>query len=33
MIAVAPSQIIEVRSDPNEIEDGWIDFDFQGGRQ
>ena len=33
VMAVAPSQIIEVRSDPNEIEDGWIDFDFQGGRQ
>jgi hypothetical protein len=33
VMIVDPNQIIEVRSDPSEIEAGWIDFDFQGGRQ
>ena len=33
VMAVDPNQIIEVRSDPSEIEFGWIDFDFQGGRK
>ncbi len=33
VMAVAPNQIIEVRSDPSEIEFGWIDFNFEGGRQ
>ena len=33
VMAVDPNQIIEVRSDPSEIEFGWIDFDFEGGRQ
>jgi hypothetical protein len=33
VMAVDPNQIIEVRSDPSEIEFGWIDFDFKGGRQ
>ena len=32
VMTVEPNQIIEVRSDPNEIEAGWIDFDFEGGR-
>jgi hypothetical protein len=32
-MAVQPNQIIEVRSDPSEIEFGWIDFTFEGGRQ
>jgi hypothetical protein len=31
-MTVEPNQIIEVRSDPNQIEAGWIDFDFEGGR-
>jgi uncharacterized protein YbjT (DUF2867 family) len=33
VMTVAPNQIIEVQSDPSEIEKGWIDFDFEGGRQ
>lgn len=33
VIAVNPNQIIEVRSDPNQMELGWIEFCFQGGRQ
>ena len=33
VMTVDPNQIIEVRSDPSEIEFGWIDFDFQGGRK
>jgi len=33
VMTVAPNQVIEVRSDPSEIENGWIDFSFQGGRQ
>ena len=33
VMAAAPNQIIEVRSDPSEIEFGWIDFYFEGGRQ
>jgi len=32
-MTVAPNQIIEVRSDPSEIENGWIEFNFEGGRQ
>jgi hypothetical protein len=32
VMTVEPNQIIEVRSDPNQIEAGWIDFDFEGGR-
>jgi predicted phage baseplate assembly protein len=33
VMTVAPNQIIEVQSDPSEIESGWIDFNFEGGRQ
>jgi hypothetical protein len=33
VMTVDPNQIIEVRSDPSEIESGWIEFVFAGGRQ
>jgi hypothetical protein len=33
VMTVDPNQIIEVRSDPSEIEFGWVDFNFEGGRQ
>jgi hypothetical protein len=33
VMTVAPNQIVEVQSDPSEIEKGWIDFNFEGGRQ
>jgi hypothetical protein len=33
VLAVGADQIIEVRSDPSRIEAGWIDFEFEGGRQ
>lgn len=33
VMTVAPNQIIEVQSDPSEIENGWIEFNFEGGRQ
>lgn len=33
VMQVEPNQIIEVQSDPSRIEMGWIDFQFEGGRQ